>query len=60
MDNDLLVSGMRPILLQSSGKTEADVDALIELAYHDLYYPIIKLSTQLHVVHAIKQIVKTI
>lgn len=55
MDNDLLVSGMRPLLLQSSGKSQSEVDALIEAAYHDLYYPIVKPSTRLHVVHAIKR-----
>ena len=55
MDNDLLLSGMCPLLLSSSGMSQLEVDALIEAAYHNLYYPIAKPSTHLHVVHAIKQ-----
>ena len=53
MNNDLLLSRMWPCLLQSPGALQAQVDCLIANAYRDLYNPILKLSTHLHVVHAI-------
>lgn len=54
LDNDLLLPGMVPLLM-TSGKTEEEVKTLIENAHHDLYYPIVKPSTRLHVVHARKR-----
>ncbi|KAF7976349.1 hypothetical protein HWV62_5921 [Athelia sp. TMB] len=56
MEHDLLLPGMRPLLLSTSGKTEAEVQALIENAQHDLYYPQERLSSRLHVAHARKKI----
>jgi len=54
MNYDLLLPAMRPLLL-STGKTESEVKTLLEQAHHDLYYPIVKPSSRLHVVHAIKR-----
>jgi len=54
MDYDLLLPAMRPLLL-STGNTESEVKKLLEEAHHDLYYPIVKPSSRLHVVHAIKR-----
>lgn len=55
LDNDILLSSMRPLLLSNSRKSETEVKTLLENAYHDLYYPIVKPATRLHVVHAIKK-----
>jgi len=54
LDNDLLIPAMRPLLL-ANGKTESEVKTLLEDAHHDLYYPIVKPSNRLHVVHARKK-----
>lgn len=55
LDNDILLAGMRPLLLSNAMKSEAEVTSLLENAYHDLYYTDKKPATRLYVVHAIKK-----
>lgn len=58
MQNDLLLPGMLPLLLSTSGKPGDEVRTLVESAHHDLYYPKAQLATRFHVVHARKKFEK--
>lgn len=54
MDFDLLLNSLRPYLF-SLGLQDWQVENLIEDAQSDLYYPVVRLSSRLHVVRGIKK-----
>lgn len=54
MDFDLLLNSLRPYLF-SLGLQALHVDQIIEGAQSDLYYPVVRLSSRLHVVRGVKK-----
>jgi hypothetical protein len=54
MNFDLLLHSIIPYL-HSLGLDEWQVESLIEEGQSDLYYPVVHLSTRLHVVRGIKK-----
>lgn len=54
MDYDILLTSLRPLLLENSSLSVESVDELISSAQSDLYYPGTRLNVCLHIVHAIK------
>lgn len=54
MDYDILLTSLRPLLLDNSSLPVESVDELISSAQSDLYYPGTRLNACLHIVHAIK------
>lgn len=54
MDYDILLTSLRPLLLENSSLSVESVDELISAAQSDLYYPGTRLNICLHIVHAIK------
>ncbi|EIN07303.1 S-adenosyl-L-methionine-dependent methyltransferase [Punctularia strigosozonata HHB-11173 SS5] len=53
MNYDLLLPALRTYLA-SSDLPDWQIDVLIEDAQRDLYYPVVRLSCRLHIVHAIR------
>jgi hypothetical protein len=54
MDFDLLLGALQPYL-QLLRIPEWEIRTMIEDAQADLYYPVVRLSTRLHVVHGVKK-----
>ncbi|GJJ12113.1 hypothetical protein Clacol_006354 [Clathrus columnatus] len=54
MDYDILLTSLRPLLLENSSLMPESVDELISAAQTDLYYPEIHPNVCLHIVYAIK------
>lgn len=54
MDYDILLTSLRPLLLENSSLSIESVDELISAAQTDLYYPETHPNVCLHIVHAIK------
>ncbi|KAG6328551.1 hypothetical protein ID866_10538, partial [Astraeus odoratus] len=54
MDYDIMLPALKPLFL-SAGMKEWEAKKLIEEAQQDLYYPLVRPSTRLHIVHAIKR-----
>ncbi|XP_006458074.1 hypothetical protein AGABI2DRAFT_199301 [Agaricus bisporus var. bisporus H97] len=54
MDYELFLPALKPLFL-SRGIPPSQVDRIINLAQHDLYYPTTCQSTRLHIVHAFKR-----
>jgi len=54
MDYDIMLPALKPLFL-SAGMREWEAKKLIEEAQQDLYYPLVRPSTRLHIVHAVKK-----
>ncbi|EIW85136.1 S-adenosyl-L-methionine-dependent methyltransferase [Coniophora puteana RWD-64-598 SS2] len=54
MNYDMMLPAMKPLLI-SAGKREWEAKKLIEEAHQDLYYPLVRASTRLHIVYAVKK-----
>lgn len=54
MDYDAMLPALKPLFL-NAGMKEWEAKKLIEEAHQDLYYPLVRPSTRLHIVHAIKK-----
>jgi len=54
MDFDIMLPAMKPLFI-ASGMREWEAKKLIEDAHQDLYYPLVRASTRLHIVHAFKK-----
>ena len=54
MDYDAMLPALKPLFL-NAGMKEWEAKKLVEEAHQDLYYPLVRPSTRLHIVHAIKK-----
>ncbi|KAG1756702.1 S-adenosyl-L-methionine-dependent methyltransferase [Suillus paluster] len=54
MNYDMMLPAMKPLFL-SAGMRDWEAKKLIEEAHQDLYYPLVRASTRLHIVHATKK-----
>ncbi|KAI6045759.1 S-adenosyl-L-methionine-dependent methyltransferase [Pisolithus marmoratus] len=54
MNYDIMLPALKPLFL-SAGMKDWEAKKLIEEAHQDLYYPLVRPSTRLHIVHAIKK-----
>lgn len=54
MNYDIMLPALKPLFL-SSGMRDWEARKLIEEAHQDLYYPLVRPSMRLHIVHAIKK-----
>lgn len=55
MNYDSMLPALKPLFL-SAGMRDWEARKLIEEAHQDLYYPLVRPSTRLHVVHAFKKV----
>ncbi|KAG1827210.1 S-adenosyl-L-methionine-dependent methyltransferase [Suillus subaureus] len=54
MNYDIMLPAMKPLFL-SAGMRDWEARKLIEEAHQDLYYPLVRASSRLHIVHAVKK-----
>lgn len=54
MNYDILLPALKPLFM-SVGMRDWEARKLIEEAHQDLYYPLVRPSTRLHIVHAVKK-----
>jgi len=54
MNYDSMLPALKPLFL-STGMRDWEAKKLIEEAHQDLYYPLVRPSTRLHIVHALKK-----
>ncbi|KAH0827166.1 hypothetical protein J3R83DRAFT_4857 [Lanmaoa asiatica] len=54
MNYDIMLPALKPLFL-SAGMRDWEARKLIEEAHQDLYYPLVRPSTRLHIVHAVKK-----
>ncbi|KAI6036265.1 S-adenosyl-L-methionine-dependent methyltransferase [Pisolithus microcarpus] len=55
MNYDIMLPALKPLFL-SAGMKEWEAKKLIEEAQQDLYYPLVRPSARLHIVHAVKKV----
>ncbi|KIJ16935.1 hypothetical protein PAXINDRAFT_168378 [Paxillus involutus ATCC 200175] len=54
MNYDIMLPALKPLFL-STGMKEWEAKKLIEEAHQDLYYPLVRPSTRLHIVYAVRK-----
>jgi hypothetical protein len=54
MNYDSMLPALKPLFL-SAGMRDWEAKKLIEEAHQDLYYPLVRPSARLHIVHAFKK-----
>lgn len=54
MSYDIMLPALKPLFL-SAGMRDWEAKRLIEEAHQDLYYPLVRPSSRLHIIHAFKK-----